>query len=302
MNRARKISRVSTSKPVLEGAGVRLKRAFGFSEQPLFDPFLLLDDFRSSDPEEYLKGFPWHPHRGIETITYVLEGYVEHADSMGNRGVIAAGEVQWMTAGSGVIHEEMPFGNERDEVAGFQLWANLPASQKMMPPRYRGIAAHEIPLLRLENGIVIRIVCGRIGEMDGPVHGIAIDPEYLDVALPPYTTWFHPIPSGRRAFAYVIDGEGFFCRKDDIDGSSSFDEESSRLLENRTLALFTDGESITVTTEDDPVRFLLVSGNPLDEPVAWHGPIVMNSRQELQTAFDEFRNGTFIKKTENRHP
>ncbi|MBM3422650.1 MAG: pirin family protein [Chlorobi bacterium] len=302
MGRSRKISRILTGKPVLEGAGVRLNRAFGYGELPLFDPFLLLDDFRSSNPEEYLKGFPWHPHRGIETITYVLEGYVEHADSMGNRGVIASGEVQWMTAGSGIIHEEMPFGNERGEVAGFQLWANLPASQKMMPPRYRGIAADEIPLVRLENGILIRIVCGRIGEIDGPVRGIAIDPEYLDIALPPYTTWFHPIPSGRRAFAYIIDGEGFFCRKDDIDGSSSFDEESSRLLENRTLALFTDGESITVTTGEEPVRFLMVSGNPLGEPVAWHGPIVMNSRQELQTAFDELRKGTFIKKTDNRQP
>lgn len=303
MGKARKIEKVFNSKPVLEGAGVRLKRAFGFSHLPMFDPFLLLDDFRSSDPEDYLKGFPWHPHRGIETITYVLEGYVEHADSMGNRGVIAAGEVQWMTAGSGVIHEEMPFGNGRGEVAGFQLWANLPASQKMMPPRYRGITAAEIPILHPDNGVVIRIVSGRIGNTEGPVSGITIDPEYLDVTLPPDTTWVHPIPSGRRAFSYVIAGKGLFCHEDepfghDTEGVSYFDMESSPFIENETLVLFTDGEHITVTTEEDPVRFLLVSGNPLNEPVAWHGPIVMNTREELRQAFDDYQNGVFVKRTD----
>ncbi|MCF8215323.1 MAG: pirin family protein [Chlorobium sp.] len=297
MENARKISRIFNSKPVLEGAGVTLKRAFGFSQLPLFDPFLLLDDFRSSDPQEYLKGFPWHPHRGIETITYVLDGYVEHADSMGNRGIIAAGEVQWMSAGSGIIHEEMPFGNKDGRIEGFQLWANLPGSQKMTPPCYRSIAAAQIPFLQLENGVAIRIVSGRIGAVEGPASGIAIDPEYLDVTLPPDTTWTHPINAGRKAFAYVIAGKGIFNPENDTEDLHCLKIKSAPFIENDTLLLFSDGERITVATKKEPVRFLLVSGNPLNEPVAWNGPIVMNSREELQKAFEEFRNGTFVKKT-----
>lgn len=300
MDTRRKIRKVFKSMQVLEGAGVLLKRAFGFSQLPLFDPFLLLDDFRSARPEEYLKGFPWHPHRGIETITYVLDGSVEHADSMGNRGVISGGGVQWMTAGSGVIHEEMPSGNERGEVAGFQLWANLPASEKMMPPRYRDIRSSEIPVLRLDNGVEIRIICGRYAQNTGPVSGIAIDPEYLDITLPPNASFTHGMPGGRKAFAYVIGGKGVFCNQDepfgyDTEGVSYFDMESSALAENGTLVLFGDGESITITTGADPLRMLLISGNPLNEPVAWHGPIVMNTREELRLAFEEFQNGTFIK-------
>lgn len=300
MDTRRKIGKVFKSMQVLEGAGVLLKRAFGFSQLPLFDPFLLLDDFRSARPEEYLKGFPWHPHRGIETITYVLDGSVEHADSMGNRGVISGGGVQWMTAGSGVIHEEMPSGNERGEVAGFQLWANLPASEKMMPPRYRDIRSSEIPVLRLDNGVEIRIICGGYAQSTGPVSGIAIDPEYLDITLPPNASFTHGMPGGRKAFAYVIGGKGVFCNQDepfgyDTEGVSYFDMESSALAENGTLVLFGDGESITITTGADPLRMLLISGNPLNEPVAWHGPIVMNTREELRLAFEEFQNGTFIK-------
>ena len=302
MDTPRKIRKVFKSKPVLEGAGVLLKRAFGFSQLPLFDPFLLLDDFRSSNPEEYLKGFPWHPHRGIETITYVLDGYVEHADSMGNRGVISGGGVQWMTAGSGVIHQEMPFGNERGALAGFQLWANLPASEKMTPPRYRDVRSTEIPSLQLESGAEIRIICGKHDDTRGPVSGIAIDPEYLDIALPPGARFTRRIPAGRTAFAYVIAGKGLFCNQDepfgyDTEGVSYFDMESSTLLENETLVLFGDGESITIATEEDPLRILLISGNPLNEPVAWHGPIVMNTREELRQAFEEFHNGTFIRAT-----
>jgi len=301
MATVRNISKVFNSKPVLEGAGVMLKRAFGFSQLPVFDPFLLLDDFRSANPEEYLKGFPWHPHRGIETITYVLDGYVEHADSMGNRGVIGSGEVQWMTAGSGVIHEEMPFGNNRGAVAGFQLWANLPASQKMTLPRYRSITAREIPVVHLKNGIEIRIISGRIGNAEGPASGIAIDPEYLDVTLPPEVSWTHPVPAGKTAFAYIIAGKGLFGNADepfshDTEGVSYFDMEEPPQHENETLLLFTDGEIISVSTEEEPLRFLLVSGNPLHEPVAWYGPIVMNTREELRKAFEEFQNGTFVRK------
>ncbi|MBM3163774.1 MAG: pirin family protein [Chlorobi bacterium] len=302
MSEARNIRMVFNSKPVLEGAGVRLKRAFGFSQLPMFDPFLLLDDFRSGNPDDYLRGFPWHPHRGIETITYVLDGYVEHADSMGNRDVIAAGGVQWMTAGSGVIHEEMPFGSERGDIAGFQLWANLPASQKMTPPQYRKIPVGEIPVVQLPNKALVRIIAGCIGKTTGPVSGISIDPEYLDVTLPSGTVWVHQVTPGRNAFAYVIAGKALFCNDDEpfshvTAGVSYFDMEPSPFIENETLVLFTDGESITVSTEDEPVRFLLVSGNPLHEPIAWHGPIVMNTREELRRAFEEFQNGTFVQQT-----
>jgi hypothetical protein len=221
---------------------------------------------------------------------------------MGNRGVIQSGDVQWMTAGSGVIHEEMPSGNERGEIAGFQLWANLPASEKMTSPRYRDVKSSEIPVLRLDNGVEIRIICGRYAHSAGPISGIAIDPEYLDITLPPAASFTHRIPDGRKAFAYVIGGKGLFCNQDepfgyDTEGVSYFDMESPALLENETLVLFGDGESISIATGKDPLRILLISGNPLNEPVAWHGPIVMNTREELRQAFEEFHNGTFIRRT-----
>jgi quercetin 2,3-dioxygenase len=300
MGSARRIRKVFKSKPVMEGAGVNLRRAFGYSQVPLFDPFLLLDDFRSDNPADYLKGFPWHPHRGIETITYVLEGSVEHGDSMGNSGVITAGSVQWMTAGSGIIHQEMPFGDRKGSMAGFQLWANLPASQKMIPPRYRDIKAEQIPKVRFDNGVEITIIAGSIGETDGPVTDIAIHPEYFDISVPAGVTWTHHIEIGRNAFAYVIAGSGLFCRNDEpfsyeTEGVSYFDMEAEAFAENETLVLFTDGDYLTVTTEDDPLRFLLVTGHPLHEPIAWHGPIVMNTRAELQQAFEDYERGTFIR-------
>ncbi|ABL64739.1 pirin family protein [Chlorobium phaeobacteroides] len=296
---ARKIGKVFKSKPVIEGAGVNLKRAFGFSQVPLFDPFLLLDDFRSDNPADYLKGFPWHPHRGIETITYVLQGTVEHGDSLGNSGLITAGSVQWMTAGSGIIHEEMPFGDRHGFLAGFQLWANLPASQKMTTPRYRQISSAEIPKLHLDNGVEIHLISGHIEEQDGPVNNIVIDPEFLDITIPAGVTFTHHTIKGYTVLAYIIAGKGLFCREDEpfsyeTEGVNYFDMETEQFLENETLVLFTDGDTITVTTEDDPLRFLLISGMPLNEPIAWHGPIVMNTQAELRKAFEEYQNGTFI--------
>lgn len=296
----RKIQHIFKSKPVIEGAGVRLKRAFGFNELPLFDPFLLLDDFRSSNPADYRKGFPWHPHRGIETITYMLQGNVKHGDSLGNRGVITAGAVQWMTSGSGIIHQEMPYGDSQGIMGGFQLWANLPASQKMNPPRYRDITAMQIPKLHLENGVEIHIISGQFGETEGPVNNIAINPEYLDITVPQGTSYTHRICNGHTAFAYIIAGKGFFCPDTDESlstekkGFSSFKGKSGKFVENEILILFNNGDTITVTTTEDPVRFLLISGKPLNEPVAWNGPIVMNTETELRTAFEEYQNGTFL--------
>ncbi len=301
MEKPRSIKKVFASKPVTEGAGVKLKRAFGFSHLPLFDPFLLLDDFRSDNPEEYLKGFPWHPHRGIETITYLLEGSVHHRDSLSNRGVIHPGDVQWMTAGSGIIHEEMPFGDSRGTVAGFQLWANLSASRKMTEPCYRDITAEMIPVLHLHNGIVVRIICGKNEEKEGPVDGIEIDPEYLDVTIPAGASWNHRVKEGYTAFVYVIAGKGRFSHNPepfsfDFEGTGYFDMETGALLGNETVILYTrNGDHVHISTEDDPLRFLFFSGKPLNEPVAWHGPIVMNTRDELQKAFEEYDNGTFLK-------
>ena len=300
METSRKIRKVFRSKPVIEGAGVHLKRAFGFGKENEFDPFLLLDDFRSDNPEQYIKGFPWHPHRGIETITYVLTGNVEHGDSMGNEGNISSGDVQWMTAGSGIIHQEMPKGNDRGAMGGFQLWANLPARQKMMPPRYRDIKADQIPNIELENGVKFKIISGKVGKTEGPVRDIVIDPEYLDVTVPPDTVFTHPTRRRHTVFAYVIAGRGFFCQGKkpftyELEGVNYFDMERETFVENETLILYGDGDHVTVSTEEQPVRFLLVSGKPLHEPVAWQGPIVMNTQEELGTAFREFRQGTFIK-------
>ncbi len=300
MKQDRKIRKVMRSKPTIEGAGVHLRRAFGMSEVPELDPFLLLDDFRSDDPRLYLKGFPGHPHRGIETITYVLGGKVEHGDSMGNEGVIAVGDVQWMTAGSGIIHQEMPKGDRSGHMGGFQLWANLPASHKMMDPRYRGLTKDEIPELSMKNGVTIRIICGQVGSTQGPVTDIVTEPEYLDVTMPVNSELIHPIKPGHTAFAYVIDGEGYFCREKapfayEAEGANYFDMERKPFIGNHSLVLFDDGEQVVASTENEGVRFLLISGKPIGEPVAWYGPIVMNTQEELRIAFDEYRKGTFIK-------
>jgi len=300
MSSTRNIRKVFRSKPVIEGAGVHLKRALGFSEAPLFDPFLLLDDFRSMIPKHFIKGFPWHPHRGIETITYVLQGAVEHGDSMGNKGIIDSGDVQWMTAGSGIIHQEMPKGDPNGIMLGFQLWANLPASRKMMGPRYQEIKSSQIPKIHLENGTQIKIICGRINGTPGPVRDIVIDPEYLDIRVPANSIYKHPTKSGHTVFAYVIDGKGYFCQEKkpftfDVVGESYFDMSGEPYIKNEMLVLFDDGESVRVSTEDEPVRFLLISGKPINEAVAWRGPIVMNTQEELRLAFEEYQNGTFIK-------
>ncbi len=296
----RKIQKVVKSKPTLEGAGVQLRRAFGFGATRTFDPFLLLDDFRGDDPAAYLPGFPWHPHRGIETITYMLKGSVEHGDSLGNRGVISAGDVQWMTAGSGIIHQEMPKGGPDGKMYGFQLWANLPRTNKMMDPRYRDVKSETIPRVKLANGAEIRIICGKVGEVTGPVQDVVIDPQYLDVSVPPGAEFLHPVQAGHTVFAYVIEGQAVFCDQKDPysyeeEGSNYFDLQREPELGNTSLVIFADGEQVKVATRDSGVRFLLISGKPIKEPVAWYGPIVMNTAEELQTAFDEYRKGTFIK-------
>jgi redox-sensitive bicupin YhaK (pirin superfamily) len=283
MKNIRSIKQVLNGQPTMEGAGVHLKRAFGFGEAPALDPFLLLDDFHSSNPEHYIKGFPWHPHRGIETITYVLHGDIEHGDSMGNGGIIGAGDVQWMTAGSGVIHQEMPQGSESGLMWGFQLWANLPASRKMMAPRYRDIKAADIPDVQLENGVRVKIICGAVGSVKGPVQDIVIEPQYLDIRLPAETRYRHPVEPDHTAFAYVFEGSGFF------------DAHRHDHIQPETLVLFDTGDTLSVEAGRDGLRFILVSGKPLNEPVAWHGPIVMNTRDELETAFREYQEGTFIK-------
>ncbi|MCF8068087.1 MAG: pirin family protein [Desulfobacterales bacterium] len=283
MSKTRNIQKSFKSTPVMEGAGVHLNRGFGFSELPMFDPFLMFDDFRSDNPDHFLKGFPWHPHRGIETITYVLDGNVEHGDSMGNKGIISSGDVQWMTAGSGIIHQEMPKGTADGRMEGFQLWANLPASQKMIDPSYRDVKSSQIPIVQLDNGTKIKIICGKIGEIKGPVGDIVIDPEYIDITVPADTAYNHPTKQGHNVFAYVIGGKGYFDRR------------KSTLADNETVILFGDGDEIAAGTENEPVRFLLVSGKPIDEPVAWRGPIVMNTQEELEIAFDEYEKGTFVR-------
>ena len=280
MSKKRKIRMVLKSKAVIEGAGVHLKRAFGFSEIPHFDPFLMLDDFRSDNPEHFLKGFPWHPHRGIETITYVLKGDVEHGDSLGNKGIISSGDVQWMTAGSGIIHQEMPKGDANGTMHGFQLWANLPASQKMTAPRYRGITDSQIPEIELDSGVRIKIIAGTVDGISGPVKDIVINPEYLDCTVSEKTTYIHSTIPEHTAFIYVINGNGIV---------------NDTPVENRTLILFDTGDEFSIRATENQVRFLLLTGKPLNEPVAWRGPIVMNTEAELETAFREYREGTFVK-------
>jgi hypothetical protein len=301
----RPIKRLIKAKPTLEGAGVQLRRAFGFGATTDFDPFLLLDDFRNDNPEEYLAGFPWHPHRGIETITYVLAGTVEHGDSLGNRGAIAAGDIQWMTAGSGIIHQEMPKGDPTGRMHGFQLWANLPAALKMTPPRYQEIKAPDVPVVTDDDGTRARVVCGSFWGKTGPVDGIAADPSYLDVSVSPGKRKTLPVETTRHAFAYVFAGSGRFCNASaplavPTEGVGWLDTDPPVAADNRSLVLFDQGDEVVVQAGDEGIRFLLISGQPLQEPVAWYGPIVMNTQQQLQQAFAELSAGTFLKQETRR--
>ena len=277
----RRVSRVFTGKPTLEGAGVHLKRGFGYNEVPMFDPFLMLDDFHSSDPSEYLPGFPWHPHRGIETVTYLLEGEVEHSDSMGNRGVIGPGDVQWMTAGGGIIHQEMPQANPKGTLWGFQLWVNLPASQKMMAPRYQEVAAASIPTIEVE-GLVVKVIAGDVLGKVGPVQDIVTKPVFLDITLPVGGSFDLQVGTRDTLFIYVASG-------------SVIADEKTQVGQEQ-VALFELGEThVHIAAGDKEARFLLLSGTPINEPIAWGGPIVMNTREEVQQALEEYRSGKFIK-------
>jgi hypothetical protein len=296
----RPVKRLVKAKPTLEGAGVHLRRAFGFGETADVDPFLLLDDFRNERPDDYLAGFPWHPHRGIETITYVLAGNVDHADSLGNAGTIGAGDVQWMTAGSGIIHQEMPHGNDRGQMHGFQLWANLPSSLKMTMPRYQEVKSTDIPEATDDDGTKVRVICGSFWGQSGPVDGVAAEPQYLDIWVPAGRRRSLPVATSRNAFAYVFGGSGRFANASDLqpirtdrigDGGVADGEDA----DNRSLVVFDSGDEITVQAGEQGIRFLLVSGTPIKEPVAWRGPIVMNTNEELRQAFEEFRAGTFLK-------
>ena len=296
----RPVKTVTQSKSTIEGAGVKLRRAFGFGDTAAFDPFLLLDDFRNDLPDNYRAGFPWHPHRGIETITYVLAGTVEHQDSLGNRGALGPGDVQWMTAGRGILHQEMPEGDSRGRMHGFQLWANLPSSLKMTSPRYQDIKAAEIPEVIDDDGTRVRVVCGEFWGKRGPVEGVAADPRYLDVWVPPRLRKTLPVETERHAFAYVFEGSGSFrsasgpfgvLTEKENDGSDALIRERTG---NRSLVLFDSGDEVTVEAGDEGIRFLLVSGKPFREPIAWYGPIVMNTQAELQKAARELRDGTFI--------
>jgi redox-sensitive bicupin YhaK (pirin superfamily) len=297
----RPVKRIVQSKPTLEGAGVKLRRAFGFGDTAETDPFLLLDDFRNDRPQDYLAGFPWHPHRGIETITYVLSGTVEHGDSLGNRGSLGTGDVQWMTAGSGIMHQEMPQGDAQGRMHGFQLWANLPSSLKMTAPRYQDVKAAEIPIVVDDDGTRVRVVCGDFWGKKGPVEGVAADPRYLDVFVPAGKRKTLKVEVERHAFAYVFEGDGRFDYASKPFGvltEKQIDGEEILLREpvgDRSLVLFDSGDEVTVEAGERGIRFLLVSGKPIQEPVAWHGPIVMNTQAELVQAVTELRNGTFIR-------
>jgi redox-sensitive bicupin YhaK (pirin superfamily) len=296
----RPVKRIVQSTPTIEGAGVRLRRAFGFGDTDEYDPFLLFDDFRNERPADYLAGFPWHPHRGIETITYVLAGTVQHGDSLGNQGTLGSGDVQWMTAGSGILHQEMPQGDPQGRMHGFQLWANLPSALKMTAPRYQDVGAKDIPVVTDDDGTTVRVVCGSFWGERGPVDGVAADPRYLDVWVPPGKRKTLPVEHSRHAFAYVFEGAGSFrdasaptaVRTDrvgpEVEGAA---EETA----NRSLVLFDSGDEVTVQAGEQGIRFLLVSGQPIEEPVAWYGPIVMNTEAQLRQAYEELRAGTFIK-------
>ncbi|MDH3292167.1 MAG: pirin family protein [Gemmatimonadota bacterium] len=296
----RPVKRIIEATPTIEGAGVKLRRAFGFGDTGEYDPFLLFDDFRNDRPDDYRAGFPWHPHRGIETITYVLAGTVSHGDSLGNSGALGAGDVQWMTAGSGILHQEMPQGDPQGKMHGFQLWANLPSALKMTTPRYQDVSSRDIPEVIDDDGTRVRVVCGTFWGKTGPVDGVAADPRYLDVSVPPGRRKTLPVETSRHAFAYVFEGSGSFR-----DASAPFgvlteqggpDEVLVReQTGNRSLVLFDRGDEVTVLAGEEGIRFLLVSGKPIEEPVAWYGPIVMNTNDELRTAWAELQDGTFIK-------
>lgn len=290
----RSLESLSKAQPTREGAGVRLDRAFGFGDPSTFDPFLLLDDFRNDRPQDYLAGFPWHPHRGIETITYVLAGTVEHGDSLGTRDTIGPGDIQWMTAGSGIVHQEMPKGDEAGRMHGFQLWANLPSTLKMTPPRYQGIRAAEIPIVIDDDGTLARVVCGTFWGKKGPVDGIAADPVYVDVSIPPGLRKVLPVETTHQAFAYIFAGSGVFRDASDPRTVPTDLLGGAKLAENRSLVLFGRGDEVVVQAGEEGMRFLLVSGQPLKEPVAWQGPIVMNTQEELHQAFSDLERGTFL--------
>ena len=289
------------AQPTLEGAGVHLHRAFGFHDPKELDPFLLFDDFRNERPEDYLRGFPWHPHRGIETITYVLAGTVDHGDSLGNAGSLGAGDVQWMTAGSGILHQEMPKGNAKGQMHGFQLWANLPAHLKMTAPRYQDVKGADIPEIIDDDGTRVKVIIGSFWGRSGPIDGIAADPQYLDIFVPAGVRKTFKVDTYRRAFAYVFDGEGRFADASRPQGvlleKEVMGEEVNirDLSGNRTLIRFGTGDEVTVQAGERGIRFLLISGAPLEEPVAWHGPIVMNTKEEIRQAMADLRNGTFIR-------
>jgi hypothetical protein len=297
----RPVKRVSQSQPTLEGAGVLLRRAFGFGDTSEFDPFLMMDDFRGDRPSDYIAGFPWHPHRGIETITYVLAGSVDHGDSLGNKGVLGAGDVQWMTAGSGIMHQEMPKGDAAGRMHGFQLWANLPSRLKMTAPRYQDIPALAIPEVIDDDGVRVRVVCGDFWGQKGPVDGVAAEPRYLDVWVPPGKRKVLPVETYRQAFAYIFEGSAVFdgaskpfgaLREEVVDGEEVVVRDK---VGNRSLVVFDSGDEVAVQAGEEGVRFLLVSGRPLREPIAWHGPIVMNTQAEIRRAISDLQGGTFIK-------
>lgn len=297
----RPVKSTSLGQPTMEGAGVELYRAFGFSNPTELDPFLLFDDFRNDDPAAFQKGFPWHPHRGIETITYVLAGSVTHDDSLGNSGELRAGDIQLMTSGSGILHQEMPKGNAKGQMHGFQLWANLPRDLKMTAPRYQDVSAAELPEIIEDDGTRVKVIIGSFWGKSSPIDGIAADPQYLDIYVPPGVRKTFPVNTYRKAFAYIFDGEGVFDYASSPRGVLTEKEVAGEEVNirdmsgNRSLVNFDTGDSVTVQAGEKGVRFLLISGKPIEEPVAWHGPIVMNTRKELQQAFEELQNGTFIK-------
>ena len=284
----RKIIQIIEPQPVLEGAGVRLKRSIATRALDHVDPFLLFDHFGSANPEDYIKGFPMHPHRGIETVTYMIEGHVNHKDSIGNSGRIDAGDVQWMTSGSGIMHEEMPQA-QTGEMVGFQLWVNLPAELKMMAPRYQNIESNQIPVINREDGIKIRVIAGQVDNIRGPVAEIVAEPTYLDVTIPPDSSFSHPVRRGHAAFTYVFEGTGNF-------GANNEEYENRNTISQPRLVVFGDGDYISVNTADQPVRFLLISGQPLNEPIARYGPFVMNTQAEIEQALEDLKNGTFVKR------
>jgi redox-sensitive bicupin YhaK (pirin superfamily) len=297
----RPVTSATLAQPTMEGAGVALHRAFGFHDPTSLDPFLLFDDFRNDDPQHFERGFPWHPHRGIETITYVLAGEVDHSDSLGNQGSLGAGDVQWMTSGSGILHQEMPRGNAAGQMHGFQLWANLPAKLKMTDPRYQDVEGKEVPLIEEDDGTKVKVVVGSFWGQTGPVDGIAADPQFLDIFIPAGVKKTFPVDLYRKAFAYVYEGAGAFADSSAPQGilleKEVFGQEVNirDMSGNRTLVKFGTGDEVTVQAGEEGVRFLLISGRPIEEPVAWHGPIVMNTREEIKTAVAELNNGTFIK-------